>query len=66
MRGGHIAAVDRESGRPSFKEGRGFYSEVSASGAYKLTTQERTLKTLLGEARGASVFSKTKYCTRRK
>merc|ERR1719322_2380281 len=53
-----IAARNTESGRPNFKEGRGFFRHSSASTSYKLKTQESTLKSWLGNSEGARVFDK--------
>ncbi len=60
IRGAHIGALNDDPGRPSFKEGRGLYPEISADASYKVAQQEKVLKQLLGASKGASIFSKNK------
>ena len=60
IRGAHIAALNDDPGRPSFKEGAGFYKSTSAGDAYKTSRQQTTLSGLIGSARTSQVFSRTK------
>ena len=54
--GESIAARDTGGRSPSFKEGRGFFTQSSASTMYKIKTQSRTFSNILTAEEKAEVF----------